>query len=379
MTVAAEQPRILVVDDTPQNIRLLDAVLTPRGYVVVHAGSGQAALDLVQQRPPDLILLDILMPGMDGYEVCRRLRADPTYQALPIIMITASGDQEKLKALEAGADEFITKPFNQAELLARVKSLLRIKQYHDTIQAQAAELSTWNQSLEVRVQDQVGEIERMARLKSFLSPQVAQMIVASGDERVLTTHRRQIAVLFCDLRGFTAFAETAEPEELMTVLREYHRAAGPLITEYEGTVGHFAGDGLMVFFNDPFPCEDPAKKAVRLAVTLRDQMQELEQTWLRQGWELGFGVGISFGYATLGVIGFEGRFDYGVIGSVVNLASRLCGEALSGQILLSQRAYTLVEEIVEAEALPPLVLKGFSRPVPAHALLSVRNAVASAG
>lgn len=366
-------PRILVVDDTPQNIRLLDAVLSPRGYTVVPAASGQEALETVAQEPPDLVLLDIQMPGMDGYEVCQRLRGAPATRALPIVMITASGDQEKLKALEAGADEFIAKPLNQAELLARVKSLLRIKQYHDTIQAQAAELASWNRSLEERVQEQVGQIERMARLRSFLSPQVAEAIVNSGDERVLATHRRQIAVLFCDLRGFTAFAETAEPEEVMAVLREYHAAAGPLIGRHQGTVGHFAGDGLMVFFNDPFPCEDPTWEAVQLGLALHAHMAELCTGWRRQGWELGFGVGIAYGYATLGVLGFEGRSDYGVIGTVVNLASRLCDEAQSGEILLSQRAYTLVEQRVEAKPLPELSLKGFLRPVAAYAVSRLRS------
>jgi adenylate cyclase len=360
--------RILVVDDTPQNIRLLDAVLSPRGYTVIPAASGQEALDSLAERSPDLILLDIQMPVMDGYEVCRRIREEPTTRALPIVMITAAGDQEKLKALEAGADEFIAKPFNQAELLARVKSLLRIKRYHDTIEAQTAELASWNRSLEDRVQEQVEQISRMARLQSFLSPQVAEAIVSSGDESALGTHRRQIAVLFCDLRGFTAFAETAEPEEVMTVLRDYHSAAGPLIARYEGTVGHFAGDGLMVFFNDPFPCDDPTGKAVQLALDLRDRMAELSVGWKRQGWNLGFGVGIAYGYATLGVLGFEGRQDYGVIGTVVNLASRLCDEAQPGQILISQRAYTLVEDRVPAEELPELTLKGFLRPVAAYAI-----------
>src|SRR6266508_3420161 len=284
MSDAAADPRtILVVDDTPQNIRLLDAVLTPRGYTVVPAGSGEEALAKVAQEKPDLVLLDILMPGMDGYEVCRRLRDDAETRALPIVMITASGDQEKLKALEAGADEFVTKPFNQAELLARVKSLLRIKAYHDTIQAQTTELAEWNRTLEERVQAQVDELQRMSRLQRFLSPQLAELIVSSGDETMLETHRRQIAVLFCDLRGFTAFGETAEPEEVMAVLRQYYEATGALISRFEGTVGHFAGDGLMVFFNDPLPCPDPAARAVRLAVAIREQMADLTANWRKLG------------------------------------------------------------------------------------------------
>jgi len=358
-------PKILIVDDTPLNIRLLEAVLVPRGYTVVPATSGPQALELVAQDPPDLILLDILMPGMDGHEVCRRLRDDPATRLLPVVMITASGDQEKLKAIEAGADDFIPKPFNQAELLARVKSLLRIKAYHDTIEAQAAELAEWAHTLEARVHEQVAELERVGRLRRYLSPQLAELVVSSGDETLLQNHRRQIAVVFCDLRGFTGFAETAEPEEVMGVLDEYHRAMGPLVSRFEGTVGHFAGDGLMVFFNDPLPCPDPAERAVRMALAMRECMDELSTAWRKRGHELGFGVGISLGYATLGQIGFEGRYDYGAIGSVVNLAARLCDEARTGQVLVSQRVYAMIEELVETEPLSDFTLKGFVKPVPA--------------
>lgn len=378
MADSGRRPRILVVDDTPQNIRLLDAVLSPRGYEVIPAASGAEALESARLSPPDLVLLDILMPVMDGYEVCRRLRDDPLTRAVPVVMITASGDQEKVKALEAGADEFITKPFNQAEMLARVKSLLRIKEYHDTIQGQALELAEWNRTLEERVQTQVEQIERMARLQRFLSPQVAEAIVTSGDESILRTHRRQISVLFCDLRGFTAFAETAEPEEVMTVLRQYHDVAGERISTHQGTVGHFAGDGLMVFFNDPLPCPEPAAAAVRLALDLQERMAELCAEWRRLGWDLGFGVGVAHGYATLGAIGFEGRMEYGVIGTVVNLASRLCDEAQPGQILLSARAFTLVEDLIEAEPLADLTLKGFSRPVPAYSVSTLLGAATPA-
>lgn len=358
--------KILAVDDTPHNIRLLEAVLTPRGYTLLAATSGPEALQKVAEERPDLVLLDIVMPGMDGYEVCRRLRDDPATRLLPVVMITASGEQEKIKAIEAGADDFIPKPFNQSELLARVKSLLRIKQYHDTIQSQAQELAEWNRSLEERVRQQVEELERVGRLRRYLSPQLAEVIVSSGDESLLESHRRQIAVVFCDLRGFTAFSETAEPEEVMAILREYHQAMGVLIFQYEGTVGHFAGDGLMVFFNDPLPCADPAPRAVRMAAAMRARMSELTEAWRKHGHELGFGVGVALGYATLGQIGFEGRFDYGAIGSVVNLASRLCDEAKPGQILVSQRVQAAVEELAETEPTGEFTLKGFVKPVPAY-------------
>jgi class 3 adenylate cyclase len=369
---AQRPPRVLIVDDTPQNIRLLDAVLSPRGYTVLAASSGAEALEVVARERPDLVLLDILMPGMDGHEVCRRLRADPATQLLPVVMVTASGEQEKVRAIESGADDFITKPVNQAELLARVKSLLRIKQYHDTILAQAEQLAEWNRTLEARVREQVEQLERTGRLKRFLSPQVAELIITSGDERILESHRGQIAVVFCDLRGFTPFSETAEPEEVMTVLREYHEAMGALISRFEGTVEHFAGDGLMVFFNDPLPCPDPEARAVRMALAMRDRMAELCTRWRRHGHELGFGVGISTGYATLGTIGFEGRFQYAAIGSTVNLAARICGEAGAGQVLVSPRVFAAVEDLVEARPLPDLTLKGFRNPVPALEVIRLK-------
>lgn len=364
------QFKILIVDDTPQNLRLLDAVLTSRGYLVVSASSGVEALEKAASEHPDLILLDIMMPGIDGYEVCRQLRSAPETHMLPVVMITASEDQEKVKAIESGADDFIHKPFNQAELLARVRSLLRVKEYHDTIQAQAAELAEWNRSLETRVQQQVEELERLAHLRRFLSPQLAEVI--SGQDSLLKSHRQEIAVLFCDLRGFTAFSEVAEPEEIMRTLQEYYEALGSLIHHFEGTVGNFAGDGLMVFFNDPLPCPDPAKRAVQMAIAMRERMDELTVTWHKRGHELGFGIGIALGYATLGQIGFEGRYDYGAIGTVVNLASRLCAEAQSGQVLISQQVYTAIEELAETEPLGELPLKGFHKPVTALNIVNLR-------
>src|SRR5258708_10899023 len=324
METMEQPPKMLVIDDTPQNIRLLEAVLVPRGYALSSATSGLEGLDKVANEQPDLILLDIVMPGMDGYEVCRRLRSNPATQLLPIVMITASGEQEKINAIEAGADDFITKPLNQAELLARVKSLLRVKEYHDTIQAQAAELAELNYSLEMRVRQQVDELERLGRLRRFFSPQLAEVIIPSGDESLLQSHRRDIGVVFCDLRGFTAFSEIAEPEEVMGILQEYHDAIGALIHHYDGTIGHFAGDGLMIFFNDPLPCADPAARAVQMALAMREDMDELTEAWRKRSHILGFGVGIALGYATLGKIGFEGRFYYSALAPLVNLPARLC-------------------------------------------------------
>ena len=367
----SEPGTILVVDDVPQNIRLLDAVLTPRGHAVIAAQSGPEALDRLADTGADLVLLDIVMPGMDGYAVCRALREDPATRFLPVVMITASGREQKLAALEAGADDFITKPFDQAELLARVGSLLRIKRYHDTIEAQAAELARWNRELERRVDEQVQALERLGGLRRFLAPQIAE-VIASGGESLLESHRREITVVFCDLRGFTAFTETVEPEDVMDVLREYHAAMGELIFRFEGTLERFAGDGLMVFFNDPVPIPDAPERAVRMAVAMRERVGELAHGWRKRGHDLGFGVGIAQGYATLGKIGFEGRFDYGAIGTVTNLASRLCDAARPGQILVSQRVYAAVEDRVDAEPVGELALKGFPLPTLAYNVVGLK-------
>lgn len=355
--------RILVVDDTPQNIRLLEAVLMPRGYTVLTATSGEQALEVVARHAPDLVLLDIMMPGLDGHGVCRRLRADPATALLPIVMVTASGEQNKVKALESGADDFITKPLNHVELLTRVRSLLRIKSYHDTIQEQAAALAEWNHVLERRVQDQLDRLGRADRLKQFLPGELAERIVANGDESLLESHRSYLAVIFCDLRGFTAYSETADPEEVMHILGEYHTAIGRLIAEFQGVVEHFAGDGLMIFLNDPVPCPEPELQATRLALAMRDSMVGVCASWRNRGCELGFGVGVSAGYATLGRIGFDGRFHYGAIGSSVNLAARLCDEARDGQVLVNIRVRAAIGERGDFDPAPDLTLKGFSRPV----------------
>jgi adenylate cyclase len=365
---------ILVVDDTLQNIKVLDAILSPRGYTVVTARSGAEALQTVRDTAPDLVLLDILMPGMSGYEVAQRLRGDPSTRFLPIVMVTALGAQEeKVKAIEAGADDFLTKPVNQLELLARVKSLLRIKAYHDTIQSQAAQLADWNRTLEARVSRQVQELERLTRLRRFLAPQLAELIASDQHEQVLESHRREVTVVFCDLRGFTAFAETTEPEEVMRVLREFHTAMGEIIHHYEGTLERFAGDGMMIFFNDPLPCVDPGERAIHMTVSMRSRVGELKTRWRQRGHQLDFGVGIAQGYATLGKIGFEGRFDYAAIGTVTNLAARLCDEAKADQILVSQRVYSAVEALVEAEMVGELSLKGFSRPLPVHNIIGLKE------
>ena len=356
-------PLILVVDDLPQNVRLLEAVLSPKGFRVATASSGEEALDVLSQQHPDLVLLDILMPGMDGYEVCRRIRQDPGTAFLPVIMITASGEEQKLRAIESGADDFVNKPFDQAELLARVRSLVRVKRYHDTIEHQAAELERWNRELEQRVQDQVEQLERVGRLRRFLPVQLADLIVSSGDDSFLNGHRRDITVVCCNLRGFTSFAETAEPEDVWDILGEYHESLGDLIARFEGTLERFASDGLVIFFNDPIPCDDAPLRSIRMALAMRQQVQELADGWQRRGHELAFAVGIAQGYATLGRIGYAGRFDYAAIGSVTNLAARLCAEAVPWQILVTQRVNAAAEAQVVSRLVGELSLPGFSRPI----------------
>jgi adenylate cyclase len=366
--------KILVVDDTVRNVKLLADLLAVKGYAVVTAASGQEALDKIEPERPDLVLLDVVMPEMSGYEVCRKIREIPETRMLPVVMVTAlDPSEERIKGIEAGADDFLTKPINQAELLARVRSLLRIKELYDTVQAQATQLADWNQNLERRVQEQLGQLERLERLKRFFSPQLADLIVAGGAEDPLKTHRREVTVVFLDLRGFTAFAETAEPEEVMAVLREYHAAMGKQILAHEGTLERFTGDGMMIFFNDPVPVANPAERAIRMALAMRENVAELTAKWRRLGYDLDFGIGIAQGYATIGGIGFEGRWDYGAIGTVTNLASRLCGEAKPSQILVSQRLLGPVEELVEVEPVGELTLKGFHRPITAHNVLRLKG------
>jgi adenylate cyclase len=357
-------PIVLAVDDQPTNLRLLDAVLSPRGYVVLTAPDGPEALEVLQSEDVDVVLLDVQMPGMDGCEVCRRIRLDPRTEFLPVIMITAGGPAQRLEGLEAGADDFITKPFDQGELLARLRSLARIKRYHDTIRRQADEISAWNSELEQRVAAQVSEIERVGRLRRFLSPQLAELVV--NDESMLASHRREIVVVFCDIRGFTSFAEAAEPEEVMHVLGEYHLALGGRIDEHSGTLERFTGDGVMVFFGDPLPVADPAGAAVAMALAVRDDVRRLAAGWARRGHDLALGVGIAQGYATLGRIGYPGRSDYAAIGSVTNLAARLCSDAAPWQVLVTDRVLAQVEERVATELVGDVQPRGFSRPVRVH-------------
>jgi adenylate cyclase len=290
------------------------------------------------------------------------------------VMVTALDPaQERVKGIEAGADDFLSKPINQPELLARVKSLLRVKELYDVVQVQAGQLAEWNASLEERVSSQVEQIERLGRLKRFFSPQLAELIVAGGADDPLKTHRRDVTVVFLDLRGFTAFAEAAEPEEVMAVLREFHAAMGQLIVEHEGTLECFIGDGMMVLFNDPVPISNHQERAVQMAVAMRGRFEAIAVRWSKLGYDIGMGIGIAQGYATIGAIGFEGRWDYGSIGTVCNLAARLCGEAKSRQILVPQRFLASISDFAEVDAVGELSLKGFQRPITAYNVLGLKS------
>jgi class 3 adenylate cyclase len=376
-------PALLVVDDNEDNRYTLSLQLNAQGYHnIAIATDGREALSVLHSKPFDLVLLDIMMPELNGYEVLERMRSSPELRNIPVIMISAIGELDSVvRCIELGAEDYLPKPFEPTLLRARVYASLERKRLHDQVVAQAAELAsqaaelaTWNKTLEQRVADQLGEIERMGKLRRFLSPQVADLIVASGMEKQLQSHRREITALFCDLRGFTSFSETSDPEDVMMLLRDYHAAIGQIIIKYGATLEHFAGDGVMLIFNDPLPIDKPELQAVRMALEMRDAIGTLTEKWRRLGHDIGFGIGISNGFATLGTIGFEGRFDYAAVGTVSNIASRLCDEAKPGQILISPRVLMAVEDTMKVEPVGELTLKGIRRPMTAYNVVAASAA-----
>ena len=357
--------RILVVDDQRANAEMMAGILQARGYQVVTAPGGEAALEQVRAGTPDLVVSDIVMPGMDGYELCRRLRAQAATALLPVILVTSvEANDERVKGLEAGADDFLSKPVNWDELFARVRSLLRIKRLQD-------EVKSWNAKLEERVREQVEQLEQLGRLKRFFSRPVAEAIVAGGED-ILAPHRREITAVFLDLRGFTAFTDRADPEEVLELLRAYHVTLGRTVDDFGGTLEHFAGDGVMIFFSDPFPVDRPAERAVRMALALQKAFTPIAEAWAKLGHNVGLGIGIAQGEATLGIIGSEQRWEYAAIGNVPNLAARLCGEARAGEILLDAQVEQEIATLAYTEPVGPLQLRGFFQPVPAFRLRAMK-------
>ena len=360
--------RVLVADDSAVNRKLLVQLLGRLGLQSIEVEDGAAALAVLHAEGPagiDVVLLDVVMPELDGYETLAAIKADETLRDLPVIMVSGIDELDSVvRCIEMGATDYLSKPLNPQILGARINASLAAKRLRD-LDKEYLERQT---ALTATIERQRVELSR------FLSPQVAALVSSPNGEQLLAGHRRQITAVFCDLRGFTAFAETAEPEELFGVLRDYHEAMGALIVEHGGTLEHFAGDGIMIFFNDPVLQPDHVERAVRMAVAMRERFADLAVRWRKLGYELAFGVGIAVGYATLGRIGFDGRFDYGAIGNAVILASRLSSDAKGGQILLSQRAFAAVDEMVEAESVGELALKGFTRPVPAVNVIALRNA-----
>jgi len=370
---AAETGNLLVVDDNAANREMLSRRLARVGHRVQVVANGPDALALLQQQPIDLVLLDVLMPQMSGYEVLQRLTADEALREIPVVMISALDEMDSVvRCIELGAEDYLPKPFDPVLLRARIGACLEKKRLRDREALHLRQLAEWNQRLEQRVKEQVALLDRLGRLKRFFSPQLAELIVAGGADDPLATHRRDLTVCFLDLRGFTAFAESVEPEEVMGVLREYHAEMGRLIMEHEGTLERFTGDGMMVFFNDPVPVPNAAERTVRMALAMRKRVGEMIVSWRKMGYELELGVGIAQGYATIGAIGYEGRWDYGAIGTVTNLAARLCGEAKPGQILVSKRVLAATDDLFELESVGELALKGLHRPVTAYNILGTK-------
>jgi len=366
---------ILVVDDDEANREVLGRRLQRLGYGVVDARDGVEALQRMAAGGIDLVLLDVMMPRLDGFAVLAQHRDDPAIRDIPVIMISALDDMASVvRCIEAGAEDYLTKPFDPVLLKARVGACLEKKCLRDNerallerVEAQADELKSWNRDLEQRVAEQVQQVERLSLMRRFLPPQLADAITSGGGE-LLKSHRREVTVLFCDLRGFTPFAERSEPEDVMTVLADLHTAVGPLVFEHGGTLAQFLGDGMLVIFNDPVPCDEPARRAVALALGMRDRTESLAAEWRRRGHDLRIGVGVAAGYATCGQVGFEGRYEYAAIGTVTNLAARLCSEAKGGQVLISQRVHTMLDGAAQVEHVGDLEFKGIAKPIPTYAV-----------
>jgi class 3 adenylate cyclase len=356
---------VLVVDDDPLNRQLLSMSIGHLGHAVIEAGNGRDAIEVLAANEVDVVLTDIEMPEMDGYGLLEHRAGDDRLRAIPFIVISGVDEMASIiRCIGLGAEDYLPKPFDPVLLHARLGASLDRKRMTD-------ELQQLNEHLAERVDEKVAEVERLNSLRRFVSPQLAEAL-AVGGAGILASHRREITAFFCDLRGFTAFSETAEPEEVMDVLREFHHAVGPMIFDHDGTIAQFTGDGLLVFFNDPVQLDDPAWNAVQLAVAMRDRTAELSAEWKRRGHELTLGIGIAVGYATCGEIGFDGRTEYTAIGTVVNLSARVCAIAAGGQILVTNKVMAAVDDRVESTPLGQTEFKGLTRPVPIHEITTLR-------
>jgi adenylate cyclase len=361
----------LIVDDSAVNRQLLARHLASIDIEAREAVDGRAALVALRELGGQVgvVLLDVVMPEMDGYETLAAIKADESLRHVPVIMISGVDELDSVvRCIRLGATDYLPKPFNPTILAARVRASLSEKRMRDLEIEHAA-----------RQAELLATIERQKEeLSRFLSPQVAALVSTPDGQQMLAGHRREATAVFCDLRGFTAFSDQAEPEDVLGLLREYHAAMGALIVEHGGTLEHFAGDGMMVFFNDPVPQPDHVERAVRMAVAMREIFAGLAAKWARLGFDLGLGVGIATGYATLGRIGFEGRYDYGMVGPSVIVASRLSSAAEANQILLNPRAHAAVDELIDVEEVGQLSLKGFARPIPTVNVLAIREPAATA-
>lgn len=374
----SELPRlmkVLVVDDSRTLRRLLIRELNGMGITqITEAGDGNEALTKIRADQFDLVLLDMEMPDLDGLEVLKAVKADPDLSYLPVIMVSSVDQFEKtVECVQLGAEDYLPKPFNPILLRARVFSSFEKKRLRDLDREHIVQVQELNLTLENRVREQLSEIDRLGVMKRFFSPQIVKSMLDRGGDEMLKTHRREVVVVFLDMRGFTSFTDKAEPEEVMQVLTEFHGAMGPLIVLEGGTLERFAGDGIMIYFNDPIPMETPLINAVRMALGMQRDFVALRLAWRKRGFDLDLGIGIALGYATLGSIGFDGRWDYACIGSVTNHSARLCGGAKGGQILTNQKTFTRLDGIAQAEPLGSMDFKGVVDPVPVFNVIALHG------
>ncbi len=354
--------RVLVVDDIQDNVTMLTAHLRAKGYETLAAYNGIEALRIAVKEKPDLIMLDVNMPQLSGLDVCAQLKQHEETKLIPIILVTAHSDATDIvRGFEVGADDYLIKPYNYLEMLARVRSMLRIKDSQAKLLEANAKLDELNQNLEAKVAEQVEELQRVNRLRRFFSPQIVNKLVSENADEILKEHRREISVVFLDLRNFTSFAEDNTPQIVIQAVRDLHHVVGPIIFRYRGTLERFTGDGMMVFLGDPEPIPDHPTQAVRMAQEIRTEVKKLSDDWEGQGYDLRLGIGIATGVASLGTVGFEGRLDYAAIGSVTNMAARLCGLARGEQILVDTTTIDRIPESINARPCGEVKLKGFSQ------------------